>query len=212
MKKTILSMAVAIIMIGLTVRAYAGYHSGEYGNRNNNYSWRRGQEYNWSVAPKFIVFIPNSSDPGLNNFGPGVGVGVDGRYNFIKYFAVAGELDYIGLSTYSTNGATINYSNFAIKADALGTIPLNRITPFFGLGLVYNSPSISASGNGSSGSINGSGIGLELVGGADFIVTNHGAVTAEISLPISQNATFSGSSTNVDVGVYEIMAGYRFLF
>ena len=211
MKKAIFLMAVTIIMIGLTVRAYAGYHSGEYGNRNNNYSWRRGQEYNWSVAPKFIIFFPNSSNPGLNNFSPGVGVGVDGRYNFIKYFAVAGELDYIGLSTYNTNGVTINYSDFAIKADALGTIPLNRITPFFGLGFVYNNPSITYSGA-YSNSWSGSGIGLELVGGADFIVTNHGAVTAEISLPISQNATFNGSSTSDDVGVYEIMAGYRFLF
>ena len=212
MKKTILSMTVSLIMISLTVRVYAGYYGGSYGHRNYNYSWTRGQEYNWSVAPKLIVFIPNSSNPGLNNFGPGVGIGVDGRYNFIKYFAVAGELDYIGLSSDTNNNFTADFSNFAIKIDALGTIPLNRITPFFGLGLVYNSPSISFSGGGYSNSINGSGIGLELVGGADFIVTNHGAVTVEISLPISQNATLNGSSTNVDVGVYEIMAGYRFLF
>jgi hypothetical protein len=212
MKGISVTVATLLLMMGLAVSAKAGYVSG------SNRTWQMRQyqtgseEYRWSVAPKFIVFFPNSSDPGLINFGPGVGVGVDGRYNFIKYFAVAGELDYIGLSTYNTNGVTINYSDFAIKADALGTIPLNRITPFFGLGLVYNSPTVSASANGYSSSENGSGVGLELVGGADFMVRNNGAVTVEISIPISQSATFNGSSTNVDVGVYELMAGYRFLF
>lgn len=199
------------IIVSFAGSAYAGYYSGNYRHGYYSYPTKR-QDYSWSVAPKFIIFEPNSSNPGLNNFGPGVGVGVDGRYNFIPYFAVAGQLEYIGLSTYSNSGVTINYSNFAVKVDALGTIPLNRITPFFGLGLVYNNPSISASGGGYSSSISGSGIGLELVGGADFIVTSHGAVTVELSIPISQNATFNGSSTNVDVGVYEIMGGYRFLF
>ena len=107
-----------------------------------------------------------------------------------------------------------NFSDLAIKIDALGTIPLGKITPFFGLGLVYNNPSISVSGGGSSASYSGSGVGLEIVGGADFVVTENGAITAEISIPISQTATFSvnGSNTNDNVGGYELMAGYRFFF
>jgi hypothetical protein len=205
MKRITLTVVTALILIGFAVSSQAGYTGG------SSQTMQSG-EHVWSIAPKLIVFFPNSSNPGLNNYGPGIGIGVDGRYNFIKYFAVAGELDYIGASSATINGATASFSNFAVKVDALGTIPLNRITPFFGLGLVYNNPSVSFSGGGYSNSLSGSGIGLELVGGADFLVTKRGAVTAEISIPISQGATFNGSSTTVDVGVYELMAGYRFLF
>ncbi|MCL4558239.1 MAG: porin family protein [Deltaproteobacteria bacterium] len=205
MKRIGMAVAASLLILGFAVTSRAGYSG------RSDETWQGGGHV-WSVAPKLIVFFPNSSNPGLNNYGPGVGIGVDGRYNFIKYFAVAGELDYIGASSATINGATANFSNFAVKVDALGTIPLNRITPFFGLGLVYNNPSVSVSGGGYSNSLSGSGIGLELVGGADFIVTKNGAVTAQISIPISQGATFNGSSTTVDVGVYELMAGYRFLF
>ncbi len=205
MKRITLTVITSLIMLGFAVSSQAGYAGG------SRQTMESGGNV-WSIAPKLIVFFPNSSNPGLNNYGPGIGIGVDGRYNFIKYFAVAGELDYIGASSATINGSTASFSNFAVKVDALGTIPLNRITPFFGLGLVYNNPSVSFSGGGYSNSLSGSGIGLELVGGADFLVTKRGAVTAEISIPISQSATFNGSSTNVDVGVYELMAGYRFLF
>ena len=205
MKRIGMAVAASLLILGFAVTSRAGYSG------SSNETWQ-GSGHAWSVAPKLIVFFPNSSNPGLNNYGPGVGIGVDGRYNFIKYFALAGELDYIGASSATINGATANFSNFAVKVDALGTIPLNRITPFFGLGLVYNNPSVSVSGGGYSNSLSGSGIGLELVGGADFLVTKNGAVTAQISIPISQGATFNGSSTTVDVGVYELMAGYRFLF
>ena len=205
MKRISMTVVASLIILACAVTSQAGYVG------SSSQTWQ-GREPVWSVAPKLIVFFPNSSVPGLNNFGPGVGIGVDGRYNFIKYFALAGELDYIGASSATIGGSTENFSNFAIKVDALGTIPLNRITPFFGLGLVYNNPSVSVSGGGYSKSLSGSGIGLELVGGADFVVTKNGAVTAQISIPISQGATFNGSSTTVDVGVYELMAGYRFLF
>ncbi|MCL4479555.1 MAG: porin family protein [Deltaproteobacteria bacterium] len=198
MKRICMTILASLIIIGFAVSSKA-----DYNGRVNQV---------WSVAPKLIIFFPNGSNPGLNNFGPGVGVGVDGRYNFMKYFAVSAELDYLGVSSANINGATENFSNFAIKVDALGTIPLGKITPFFGLGPVYNSPSISVSGGGYSTSISGSGIGLEIVGGADFLVTHNGAVTVEISLPISESATFNGSSTSVDVGSYELMGGYRFLF
>lgn len=210
MKKISMTIVASLMVVGFAVSAKAGY-------RGSSTMGSGSGDYVWSVAPKLIVFDPNSNTPGLNNFGPGAGIGVDGRYNFIKYFAVAGELDYLGLSSASIGGYTEDYSDIAIKVEALGTIPLNKITPFFGLGLVYNSASISVSGSSggysASTSASGSGIGLELIGGADFMVTHNGAVTAEISIPISQSASgFNGSSTNVDVGSYEIMAGYRFLF
>jgi hypothetical protein len=212
MKGMKVTIATLLLIMGFAVSAKAGYVG------DSDRTWRmvqyqtKSEEYSWSVAPKLIVFFPNSSDPGLHNFSPGIGVGIDGRYNFIEYFALSGELDYIGLSSYSESGITAHFSNFAIKVDALCTIPLNNVIPFFGLGLVYNFPSVSASANGYSSSESGNGIGLELVGGIDFAITNNGAFTAGISIPISQNATFNGGSTNVDVGVYEIMAGYRFLF
>ena len=41
----------------------------------------------WSIAPKLIAFFPNSDSNGLNNYSTGVGIGVDGRYNFLDYFA-----------------------------------------------------------------------------------------------------------------------------
>ncbi len=210
MKRISMTVVASLIILACAVTSQAGYVG------SSSQTWQ-GREPVWSVAPKLIAFFPNSDSNGLNNYSTGVGIGVDGRYNFLDYFALAAELDYIGVSSatnvrYGPTSVNANFSDLAIKIDALGTIPLGKITPFFGLGLVYNNPSVSVSGGGYSKSLSGSGIGLELVGGADFVVTKNGAVTAQISIPISQGATFNGSSTTVDVGVYELMAGYRFLF
>ena len=168
----------------------------------------------WSVAPKLIGFIPNNSDVGLNNFSTGFGIGVDARYNVIKYFAVAPELDYIGISSHTTDGVTANFSTFAIKVDALGMYPVGIFTPFLGLGLVYNINSeIDLSGGGlpSGEYTNGSGLGYEFVIGSDFKVTHKGAIAVEISIPMSQLISLNQvSNTNVNVGGYELLVGYRF--
>ncbi len=92
------------------------------------------------------------------------------------------------------------------------TIPLGIIRIFLGPGIVYNNPSVSISGGGSSTTLSTSGYGWEIVGGVDIGVTENGAITAEISFPIDQNVTFSGNSATVNVGGYELMAGYRFFF
>ncbi len=177
------------------------------------------EQGSFSIAPKLIAFFPNSDSNGLNNYSTGVGIGVDARYNFLAFFALAAELDYIGASNatgihYGSTSATVNgnYSNFAVKIDALLTIPLGIIRIFLGPGIVYNNPSVSISGGGSSTTLSTSGYGWEIVGGVDIGVTENGAITAEISFPIDQNVTFSGNSATVNVGGYELMAGYRFFF
>ena len=177
------------------------------------------EEGSFSIAPKLIAFFPNSDSNGLNNYSTGVGIGADARFNFLAFFALAAELDYIGASNatgihYGSTSATVNgnFSNFAIKIDALLTIPIGIVKLFLGPGLVYNNPSVSVSGGGSSTTLSSSGYGWEIVGGADFFVAENGAITAEISFPLSQDVTFSGNSATVNVGGYELMAGYRFFF
>lgn len=182
--------------------------------------------YGGSVAAKLFTFFPNASTNGLKDFSTGLGVGVDARADLGNYFALAGEFDYIGLSTasqvydvydaygnylYSTT-ETVYYTDVALKLDALVTLPLYRVTPFFGAGLVYNTPTLVYSSDNSS--ISGSGIGMELVGGADLMLPGKSAITVELSIPVSQIANFDigGVSQNVDVGGVEIMVGYRLLF
>ncbi len=183
-----------------------------------------------SVGVKLFSFFPNSNSNGLRDFSPGLGVGIDGRVNFGDFFALAGEFDYIGVSsasqTYDVYDSYGNYigsatetayfNNLVFKVDALLTIPAGVITPFVGLGLVDNNPSFTFSGqsNGysASSSTSGSGVGMEIVGGADFMAGFNGAVTAEISIPVDQTAYFSDIGSNIDVGGVEIMVGYRFLF
>ncbi len=170
-----------------------------------------------SVGVKLIGFLPNSDSDGLKGFSTGIGVGVDSRFDFWNYFALGVELDYIGVSSASeayydqaTNAYysyTEDFGGLALKLDALGTIPLNNITPFFGLGLVYNNSTFNDTYYGST---SGVGIGLELVGGADFLMAGNGGITLEISVPINQYSDFDGVSVNV--GGIEVMVGYRFLF
>lgn len=103
------------------------------------------EEGSFSIAPKLIAFFPNSDSNGLNNYSTGIGIGVDARYNFLEFFALAAELDYIGASNatgihYGSTSATVNgnFSNFAIKIDALLTIPVGVVKIFVGPGVVYN--------------------------------------------------------------------------
>jgi Outer membrane protein beta-barrel domain len=186
-------------------------------------------EGNGSIAVKLFSFFPNGNSNGLQDFSTGLGVGVDGRINFGDFFALAGELDYIGVSsasqTYDVYDAYGNYlgsstetayfNNLVLKVDALVTLPAGMITPFAGIGLVDNNPTLTYTGSdngyGASASTSGSGIGLEILAGADFMVAGDGAVTAEISLPVNQTANFGDLGSNVDVGGIEIMVGYRFI-
>ena len=191
--------------------------------------WSGNPEGNGSIAVKFFSFFPNSNSNGLKDFSPGLGLGVDGRVNFGNYFALAGELDYIGVSsasqTYNVYDSYGNYvgsasdtayfNDMAFKLDALVTLPAGVVIPFAGLGMVANYPTFTFSGysSGYSASANtsGSGVGMEIVGGADFMAGYNGAVTAQISIPVSQTAYFSDLGTNIDVGGFEIMVGYRFI-
>lgn len=211
-KVTIISMFIMAMgfMFPSTVLA-------QYGNGNS--------EVGGSVAVKFFSFFPNSNSNGLKDFSPGLGVGVDGRVNFGDYFALAGELDYIGVSSasqtydvYNNAGSylyssteTVYYNNVVLKLDALVTIPAGMITPFVGVGLVYNNPTFTYNGYGASANTSGSGVGFEVVGGADFMVAQNGGITAEISIPVNQTAYFSDIGSNIDVGGVEIMVGYRFI-
>ena len=190
--------------------------------------WSGNPEGNGSIAVKFFSFFPNSNSNGLKDFSPGLGLGVDGRVNFGNYFALAGELDYIGVSsasqTYYAYDAYGNYvaatdtayfNDMAFKLDALVTLPAGIVIPFAGIGMVANYPTFTFSGYSSgysgSASTSGSGVGMEIVGGADFMAGYNGAVTAQISIPVSQTAYFSDLGTNIDVGGFEIMVGYRFI-
>lgn len=191
--------------------------------------WSGNPEGNGSLAVKFYSFFPNSNSNGLKDFSPGLGVGVDGRVNFGNYFALAGELDYTGVSsasqTYNVYDAYGNYvgsatdtayfNDVAFKLDALVTLPAGSVIPFAGIGMVANYPTFTFSGYSSgysgSASTSGSGIGMEIVGGADFLTGGSGAITAQISIPVNQTAYFSDLGTNIDVGGFEIMVGYRFI-
>ncbi len=191
--------------------------------------WSGNPEGNGSVAVKFFSFFPNSNSNGLRDFSPGLGLGVDGRVNFGDYFALAGELDYIGVSSASqTYNVYDSYGNYvgsasdtayfddvAFKLDALVTLPAGIVVPFAGIGMVANYPTFTFSGysSGYSASANtsGSGVGMEIVGGADFMAGYNGAITAQISIPVSQTAYFSDLGTNIDVGGFELMVGYRFI-
>jgi hypothetical protein len=185
---------------------------------------------NGSIGLKFFGFYPNSNSNGLKDFSPGLGFGIDGRVNFGPYFALAGEFDYIGVSsasqTYDVYNSYGNYigsatetayfNNIALKLDALLTIPLRGIEPFAGIGIVGNYPTFTFSGSsggyGASTSTSGSGVGMEIVGGVDFMVGQSGALELGLSFPINQIAYFSDIGTNIDVGGGEIMVGYRFIF
>ena len=191
--------------------------------------WSGNPEGNGSIAVKFFSFFPNSNSNGLKDFSPGLGLGVDGRVNFGNYFALAGELDYIGVSSasqtynvYDASGTYIGsatdtayFNDMAFKLDALVTLPAGIVIPFAGIGMVANYPTFTFSGNGGgysgSASTSGSGVGMEIVGGADFLAGYNGAITAQISIPVSQTAYFSDLGTNIDVGGFEIMVGYRFI-
>ena len=55
------------------------------------------------------------------------------------------------------------------------------------------------------------GVIMESVRIAGFLAGYNGAITAQISIPVSQTAYFSDLGTNIDVGGFEIMVGYRFI-
>ncbi len=213
------SMSKAGVMVGGLVLVLCGTAVAQY-----PYPYQYGTRgHNGSVGVKLIGFFPNQDSDGLKDFSTGIGIGVDSRFNFGDYFALGVELDYTGVSSWSgTNydtqtatyySYTMDFSNVALKLDALGRFPLNNIIPFLGVGLVYNSSAFDTStGQGyyGYGSVTAYGLGLEAVVGSDFVVGGNGAVTAELSVPIDQYSVFPGSTVNV--GGYEVMAGYRFLF
>ena len=212
--RKLIAMSVFILTLGFMFPSLA---SAQY--------WSGNPEGNGSVAVKFFSFFPNSNSNGLKDFSPGLGLGVDGRINFGDYFALAGEMDYIGVSSASQSyydsygnyvgSDTAYFEDVAFKLDALVTLPAGIVIPFAGLGMVANYPTFTFSGysSGYSASANtsGSGVGMEIVGGADFMAGYNGAVTAQISIPVSQTAYFSDLGTNIDVGGFELMVGYRFI-
>lgn len=196
--------------------------------------WEKG-----SLAPKFIGFIPNSDEEGLKDFSPGAGIGIDGRFNIAKNFAIGAELAYIGYSnfdgTYSYYDEYLmewydvslkaTFSTIVFELNALATFPTGKFTPFVGFGLVYNSATIDMELSEEDPytyelityeeSASGSGAGFQVVGGFDYHFSNKGALTVEISIPISQeiDVEMEGVSLGTwNIGGYELVAGYRFLF
>jgi len=196
--------------------------------------WEKG-----SLAPKFLIFVPNSDEEGMKDFSTGIGLGIDGRFNIAKHFAIGAELNYIGFSTYEGTYSYYDeymdeyydmdlkatFSTIAIKFNALATFPINKFTPFAGFGLVYNSATLDMEVSMEDPytyelmtveeSASGSGLGFQVVGGFDYHFSNKGALTAEISIPISQEIDFEvqGESFGTwNVGGYELVVGYRFLF
>ncbi len=214
-------MRKAGVLFGIIMGAGILFPSIAFGQYRNG-----GIDGGGSMAVKLLSFFPNGNTNGLKGFSPGLGVGFDGRINFGNYFALAGELDYIGVSsanqTYDVDDAyghylytsteTAYFNNIELKIDALVTIPLYNVTPFFGAGIVYNNSTITYSSDFGPSSTSGEGIGLEIVAGADFMVAENGAITIEVSVPIDQTVNFDGISPSIDVGGVEVMAGYRFIF
>jgi len=188
-----------------------------------------------SVAPKFIVFFPNDDYEGLKNFSTGFGGGVEARFNIVSTTTmgiyVGPELDYIDFSTMSQTYSDVDFTyedkekftTIKIKGNFLLVVPLQKISFFFGGGLVYNQSTIDVELTipemGSfSLTASGSGIGAQMLCGIDLLLGNRGALSFELTIPLSQSQDMKLSymvesdSLNMNVGGTELNVGYRFYF
>jgi len=189
-----------------------------------------------SVAPKFILFFPNDDTSGLKDFSTGFGGGVEARFNVMSSTTlgiyVGPEIEYIDFSTYKetysdidfTYESKVTFSTYKIKANFLLVVPLQKISFFFGGGIVYNQSTmdweITIPGYGSTSlTLSGSGIGGQMLCGIDLLLGERGALSFEFTIPLSQSqdmeASYMGESLSLEdmnVGGTELNVGYRFYF
>ena len=172
MKKTILLVAVTIIMIGLTVRAYAGYYQPQ--QRYNQQASHRGLYLGGGLG----VEVPTGPDQ--NGYSAGFGWAIRIGYQFIKNLAV--ELGYDqGVGSLSDQGVTGSWSFLELPyLDIKPIIPLSLNSDLYFLaGVSYADNSASVT-NPSVTFTLGPDIGFDLGIGYEYYITNNWSLGGEL--------------------------------
>ncbi len=165
-------MAVAIIMIGLTVRAYAGYYQPQ-------------QRYNQPVSHRGLylggglgVDIPTGPDQ--NGYSTGLGWSIRIGYQFIRNLGI--ELGYDqGVGSFSNQGATGTWSFLELPyLDLKPIIPLSLNSDLYFLaGVSYADNSISFSNPNTTFTL-GPDFGFDLGLGYEYYITNNWSLGGEL--------------------------------
>lgn len=159
-----------------------------------------------SVAPKGVIFIPNSDKDGLKDFSGGIGTGAEVMFTILRSpyvnLQVGPELEFIGLSTYKYSAPTYSGRQMEIgvmfnalkeKGNIAAVFPLGPVSLYLGGGIVLNYViSFGYTRNNINGpdtdtTITGAGFGLQALGGINIRAGRRGSVALGVTLPIAQN-------------------------